>query len=486
MSFVHRGFLYVFRKWQQSLITFLILFTVGTAALVGLAILDASAVAAANLRGQLGGTFLLEIDMSNPANMKSGIVGDGYTASYYAGDTIDNNVIDEVLKTPGIADYSAHVEHAANLKADDGRYCNLVENKQNYYSSANAHRAWIQGWTSLEQCSYFANGMLKVTEGEMFSQSASGQAVISRELAEKNRLGIGDRLTLETNREVVGFDIPSAYQECTFEIVGIFDILGEQQISYFTGQTQMLQNWVFVDMRTLVPYIDEMMISLGEKPIGYSDVTFSVNDPAQIESIIRELKQNSAINWDCFKIEVDDENYQNVKNVLDGMDSSVRMMIFAVVLSGIAVLVLLLAIWARFRVRETGVMLALGQGRRGILAQRMIEMTLIAALAFGCSYGASGLAADRVGNMLLAQANENKVPESPSNSIRPGMEITSDDINLNPVFAAPEVEELNITISAGMYVKVYTMGLLISVLCVCAASSPVMKMKPREILSNMS
>lgn len=162
------------------------------------------------------------------------------------------------------------------------------------------------------------------------------------------------------------------------------------------------------------------------------------------------------------------------------------MMIFAVVLSGIAVLVLLLAIWARFRVRETGVMLALGQGRRGILAQRMIEMTLIAALAFGCSYGASGLAADRVGNMLLAQANENKVPESPSNSIRPGMEITSDDINLNPVFAAPEVEELNITISAGMYVKVYTMGLLISVLCVCAASSPVMKMKPREILSNMS
>ena len=80
MSFVHRGFLYVFRKWQQSLITFLILFTVGTAALVGLAILDASAVAAANLRGQLGGTFLLEIDMSNPANMKSGIVGDGYTA----------------------------------------------------------------------------------------------------------------------------------------------------------------------------------------------------------------------------------------------------------------------------------------------------------------------------------------------------------------------------------------------------------------------
>lgn len=97
MSFIKRAFLYVARKWQQSMIVFLVLLVVCTSALVGLAILKASDTAAANLRGQFGGTFSLEIDMSNPANMQSAGSTDRYAGSYYSGDTIDNEVIDEVL-----------------------------------------------------------------------------------------------------------------------------------------------------------------------------------------------------------------------------------------------------------------------------------------------------------------------------------------------------------------------------------------------------
>ena len=213
MSFIKRAFLYVVRKWQQSVIAFLILSAVCTSTLMGLSILKASGTAAANLRGQFGGTFSLEIDMSNPANMQSAGSTDRYTGSYYSGDTIDNEVIDEVLKTPGIADYSANIEVVANLKSDDGQYYNLVENKQNYYSSALAHVAPIQGWTSLQQCSYFANGILEITQGEMFSGGASGQAVISRELADLNGLSVGDHITLEINRDVTGIDFPAETQE---------------------------------------------------------------------------------------------------------------------------------------------------------------------------------------------------------------------------------------------------------------------------------
>ena len=62
MNFIKRAFLYVTRKWQQSVITCLILLAVCTSASMGLSILEASHTAAANLRGQLGGTFRLEID----------------------------------------------------------------------------------------------------------------------------------------------------------------------------------------------------------------------------------------------------------------------------------------------------------------------------------------------------------------------------------------------------------------------------------------
>lgn len=485
MSFIKRAFLYVARKWQQSMIVFLVLLVVCTSALVGLAILKASDTAAANLRGQFGGTFSLEIDMSNPANMQSAGSTDRYAGSYYSGDTIDNEVIDEVLKTSGIADYSANIEVVANLKSDDGQYYNLVENKQNYYSSALAHVAPIQGWTSLRQCSYFANGILEITQGEMFSGGASGQAVISRELADLNGLSVGDHITLEINRDVTGIDFPAETQECVFEIAGIFDILKEQRIDQYTGLRQMLQNWVFVDSRTLLPYLNEQLKSIGMEPNGYEKVTFSIEDPAEMDTIIKSVQNNHAINWDCFKIEFDNASYQSAENALEGMNHSIRIMIVMIVLAGVAILVLLLSIWAKFRIRETGAMLALGESKGMILAQRMIEIALIAALAFGLSCPVSGIAANSVGNKLLAQANEQIVPESASNTMQTGMPITSDNFDLSPVFAAPKVEALDVAITNDIFTAVYGLGLLISLIAVCVASVPAMRMKPKEILSKM-
>lgn len=485
MNFVKRAFLYVARKWPQSVIAFLILLAVCTSALMGLSILEASDTAAANLRGQLGGTFRLEIDMSSPTNMQSAGSTDRYTGSYYSGDTIDNEVIDEVLKTPGIAGYSANIEVVANLKSDDGQYYDLVENRQNHYSSAQSHVAPIQGWTSLQQCSYFANGILEITQGEMFSGETSGQAVISRELAELNELTIGDHITLEINRDVTGIDFPAEKQECVFEIAGIFDILKKQQIDQYTGQRQMLQNWVFVDSRTLLPYLNELLESIGMEPMGYEKVTFSIADPAEMDTIIKGVQDNRAINWDCFKIEFDNSGYQSVENALEGMDSSIRIMIAIIVLAGIAVLILLLSIWARFRVRETGIMLALGENRGKVLAQRMVEIALVAVLAFGLSYPISGLAANSVGNMLLKQANGQTAPESASNTIQAGMPVTSEDFDLSPVFAAPKVEELEVTITSDIFTAVYGLGLLTALLSVCAASVPAMRMKPNEILAKI-
>ena len=486
MSFIKRAFLYVNRKWQQSVIIFLILLAACTSALMGLSILKASDTAAANLRGQFGGTFSLEIDMSNPANMRSAGSTDRYTGSYYSGDTIDNGVIDEVLKTPGIADYSANIEVVANLKSGDGQYHKLVENKQNYYSSSQAHIAPIQGWTSLQQCSYFAGGILEITQGQMFSGGASGQAVISRELAELNQLTVGDSITLEINREVTGIDFPADKQECTFEIVGIFEVLKEQQINQYTGQRQMIQNWVFVDSRTLLPYLNELLVSIRMKPMGYEKVTFSINDPAEMDAIIKGVQSNRAINWNCFTIKFDNASYQSAENALQGMNRSIRLMIVTIVAAGVAVLILMLSIWAKLRVRETGVMLALGEIKWKILAQRMVEIALIAVLAFGLSWPISGMVANRVGNTLLAQANEQIIPASQANMVQAGMPITADDFDLSPVFAAPKVEELAVTITGDSLTVVYSFGLLIALLAICATSVPDMRMKPNEILSKMN
>lgn len=74
------------------------------------------------------------------------------------------------MKDPGVAGYGASCEAAANLKSAEGEYCDLVENEQNYaYANSFPHLAPVHGWSSLEQCSYFANHLLELTQGVPFT-----------------------------------------------------------------------------------------------------------------------------------------------------------------------------------------------------------------------------------------------------------------------------------------------------------------------------
>ncbi|MCI8528154.1 MAG: ABC transporter permease [Lachnospiraceae bacterium] len=483
MSILKRAFFYVSRKWQQSLIVFFVLIIVCTSAFIGFAILKASDSAAANLRRQFGGTFSMEIDKSNPANMQNSMSTDQYTSSYYVGEYLDHDVIDEVMKTAGILEYTANSESVANLKSGHGTYYDLIENKQNYGSLYNTRIAHIEGWTSLSQCPYFANRFLEVTQGEMFTADGEGKAVISRELAELNHLKLGDMLTLEINGEVTGFDIPLEKQTCEVEIIGIFDICGNQKVDQFTSPRQMLQNWVFVSAKTLLSYENDMSKSIGLQPIGYSKVTFSVNDPAEMDHIIKKLQQNKAINWDCFKIQIDNGNYENVERALKRMDGGIYIMIFAITVAGVGVLILLLSIWAKSRIYETGILLSVGKSNWEILTQRMIEIILITVLAFGISYGMGNIMANDVGNILLRQANEQNFEETEENSIHAEMPVSADNFNLDPVFAAPKVEELIVNISVDIFVGVCVLELFIVFSSICIASIPVMSMKPRAILT---
>lgn len=66
------------------------------------------------------------------------------------------------------------------------------------------------------------------------------------------------------------------------------------------------------------------------------------------------------------------------------------------------------------------------------------------------------------------------------------MPITADDFDLSPLFAAPKVEELTVTITGDSLTVVYGLGLLIALLAICATSVPAMRMKPNEILSKMN
>ncbi len=481
MSILKRALLYVSRKWRQSIIILLVLIAVCTSTLMGFAVLKASDLAAANLRRQFGGNFSMEIDKSNPANMQNAGGTEQYSENYYVGEFLNQAVIDEVMKTSGISEYSASIESVANLKSADGEYFTFVENNQTYHTSFHPYMARIQGWTSLQQCSYFANHILEVTQGEMFTKDASGQAVISRQMAELNRIEIGDKLTLEINSDITGFAIPLEKQDWEFEIVGIFDIRGEQQVNQFMNQRQLMENWIFVDAGSLLLRENEILEAIGERPIGYNEVTFRVTDPVEMDSIVRGIQENKAIDWSCFKIKIDNSNYLSAENALKSMDGGIHIMILAIAAAGIGLLILLLSIWARSRIYETGILLSVGESKGGVLAQRIAEVMLITVLAFGVSFVCGNITAKDVGSILLARANEKNTDETMEDPL--GFNLPASSESLTPVFSDPEVEEINVVISADILAAAYGLELTIIILSVVVSGLPVLNMQPRAILT---
>ena len=122
----------------------------------------------------------------------------------------------------------------------------------------------------------------------------------------------------------------------------------------------------------------------------------------------------------------------------------------------------------------------MGKSRWGILAQRITETVLITVLAFGISCFWGNMAADKVGNRLLAQANEQNREQTNSHT---ELRIAADSSDLEPVFAAPEVEELDVSMSADILAAACGLELLVVLLSICAAGIPVMRMEPRAILT---
>ena len=76
-------------------------------------------------------------------------------------------------------------------------------------------------------------------------------------------------------------------------------------------------------------------------------------------------------------------------------------------IAGSAILCLILALTIRNRYYEIGVLLSLGQSKVKIIAQQLIEVGLIAVVAFVISLGTGQLTSHYMGNMLESSSSSN-------------------------------------------------------------------------------
>ena len=482
MGTIKRAFLYVARKKGKSILLFFILLIMSTFVLTGLSTQKASQEAQKNLREALGGEFYVSVELSE-SNPYFRRVDDGEGAlDLYTELPVTRDMINAIMEIGGIEKYDASAQTlvSTNLTIFPGNVPLKGELNNKIYARTVA---------GTENNSFFQSGIMELTEGKHITGNESNAAVISRDMADQNSLQIGDSISLQAD------------EEAKVKIIGIYEIRKPDPAYASIVTYEKLENQIFIDTSALQDLF-------GDMPVGFYEVAFSVYDPAQLDSIMSEVKGLSAIDWRAFEVAADNQTYLDAAAPLQKLQALVSSIIWVIALVSAVILSLILTMWGRSRIHETGVFLSLGIGKMRIIGQYLAEVLMIAVIAFGCSYFTSSAVAGQLANGLLQQnipASEEQaagvtitkkdgfsedvvvsIKDDSALSDMPSGQDTAPEVEVAADGAEADREQIRVTIDSYNMLQLYLIGIIVIILSVGISSLSVMRLKPREILSKMS
>lgn len=434
MNLFKRAILYIVRKWKKTLLLFFILLAAAALALSGLAISDAQEVSSKELRGTTGAGFTVARDLSTGSWSSA-----GDNATYSTQEYLSDEMIERIAESEGISAYTAVLDDILNLCSADGTY---FKGLSDYFGDPSIDsQVYTYGVLNSEYYSLFVSNTFSLIEGRHITAEDKNCIILNKEFAEKNGLKLGDTVKSASlfyeNEPII-----------EFEIVGLFDIVADKtdEINMYDNASYYGYNeYAFCDMTSMKEIFKSW--EDGPEEIGYESADFFVNDPLELESIIENVLNISSINWNNFQITANDEVYERVESSVSDTSSLLSVLVMIVVCVSAAVIILILSMYMKSRKREIGILMSVGISKSMILLQYMLETLLIAVISFPLSYLISSSLAGNLGTLFSKTAD--------------------------------------ITVTTQHFIMVAACGTALLMLSTIISCIPVMRYKPKEILSQM-
>ena len=462
MSTWKRAFLYVIRKKVKTVLLFCVLLAMSTFILTGLCIYKATDDSALSLRQSVGGRIRLELDESNEANWRYQQAAGGMMVEY-VGTPITDKDIQKIISVDGVKAY--------NGIGDGDVYAKDFDFISGFSFGAEFDDSRLPSVTNSEYFNFFTRKAFQLIEGRHIKEDDDHAVLISSAVAEKNNLKLGDTITVQCC-----FD-SGDYPDVELTVVGIYEYKGDTD-SFQTTSTDK-RNRLIIDHKAMQEIMqrDEIQYDNG--------VDFYVDDPREIDRIAKEIK-NLDLDWDCFSLTVDNSAYEAVAASLTSMQRLIVWLIVGCIVVSVSILILILSMWIKQRRYETGILLSIGITKGNIVFQYIVEVLLIAVVAFGLSYFTSSLLSQGVSDLIFNQVAESQpipeieLPDDGSEYLDiTGQYIPYDSSNMEMV------ESVQVNVNPNNLLYVYVLGAFLIVLSVSAASITVIQMKPKKILSQM-
>lgn len=350
MNFVKRGLRSLLYHWKSTAALVVIYFLSSALVLVGLNIRQACLATAEEAGEKIGA----DIAVTNT-----------YQANSFTAEERNNlppTLADQLAALPGVssASWTATLSGASNnfssaaMTREDGR----------------APLLFFASQTS-SLLDLFTSQGASLGLGSPLEREDRGLALVALPLAEEN-----------------GWELDSVFsvtaasgQEISLQVAGI----------YLPGEGTGPEGGLGIPWdNTIILCLEDAMELLGGEQV--SQIRLELEDPKDARSLaaaVEETAEGSPHQGE-FVVQVDDSAYLQVAGPLERMVSLMTLMAAAAVLLGAAILFLLSLLGAKSRDREIGVLLSLGEEKRRIFLQMLLELSLPMVAAVTCAAGAGG------------------------------------------------------------------------------------------------
>jgi putative ABC transport system permease protein len=332
----------------------------------------------------------------------------------------------------------------------------------------------------------------KLTDGRVFKkeeiENGSSVAIISKKLADKNSLQIGDTFVL--NSEIYGMnsDKPTAVRDVVLEVIGFFE---PQSVKKEEGSNKDrgMYDWMDMDLQNTIYVPNEVVIAenrahieeyiksdpefaemMDEEMSEYYSPIFVLNKPEDSASFEEEVKP---LVPELYTVRKASDQYDTISAPIQSMSKLSNYVLIAAIITTVMIIGLVVLLFLRDRKRELGIYLSLGERRGRLVGQIILEVMIVSLIGitlslFTGNYLAQGVS-DTMINTEKGQTNEDyyMYPNSSMHS-----NLTTDDV----------LASYQVSLDASFIFLFYGVGIATILLSTILPLIYIIRLNPRKIM----
>ena len=303
----------------------------------------------------------------------------------------------------------------------------------------NSNLVMLNGITASKSNIDFKSEVLKLEKGRHIEENDKNKIMIHEKFAQLNNVNLGDKIKLSQEGKIL-----------ELEIVGIYS--GEKTNTFNGLSSDFIENTVYTDYKSS----QELSNLIANNKV--TSVEYGVEDPTKLDDVIKAV-ENLGIN--NLMVSKSNKNYELVTASVESITKITNMIRIGSVVVGVVILSLILMFWVRERTYEIGILLSLGTSKVNLVLQFIVEVLLVTIfglmIALGIEIATIKYLASNVGSIFSEE-----LPKSIADEL---MKISVNGIDI---------------------VNLVIVMIAIVIISVVVALLPILKMKPKKILTNIN